>query len=190
MGAGLILHYALSTKESCLFKAISAVAAPFDYIECRSRLNSTWPYFGYADGFIVKSLKDQFESVLVHLQTMPEDLLERKIDVDRVLNIKTSREFDEEFTVKMVGIEKPEDYYMQASVGYDLKEIKVPTLCLNCEDDPIVPFNKDLARGITSNPNVLLVYTKLGGHVGFYTGFWPKRWYARPCLEFFKACGG
>ena len=188
MGAGLILRYATSTKESCLFKGIVAVAAPFDYIECRSRLNSLWPYLGYADDFIVKSLKDQFESILIHLQTMTEDLVEKRIDVEKVLNIKTSREFDEEFTVKIVGIDKPEDYYEQASVGYNLNDIKVPTLSLNCEDDPLVPFNKNLARQITSNPNVLLVYTKLGGHVGFYTGLRPKRWYAVPCLEFLKAC--
>ena len=188
MGAGLILRYASTTREKCLFKGIVAVAAPFDYIECRAKLNSIWPYFGYADDFIVKSLTDQVKSVLVYLKTMEDDLKEKGIDIERVLNIKTSREFDEEFTVKMIGIDKPEDYYIQASVGYNLNDIKVPTLSLNSEDDPIVPFNKEFARQIISNHNILLVYTKLGGHVGFYTGIKPKRWYVVPCLEFLKAC--
>jgi predicted alpha/beta-fold hydrolase len=188
MGAGLILRYAMDTGDKCLFKAIVAVAAPFDYISCRAKLNSFWPYFGFADGFIVKSLKKQFNSVSAHLLMMKEDLDRMGIDMERVKDFNTSKEFDEEFTVKMVGYKSTQDYYEDASVGYDLSKIKVPTLSLNSEDDPIVPFKKDSARQITSNPLVLLAYTRVGGHIGFYTGWSPKRWYPAPCLEFLLAC--
>lgn len=187
MGAGLLLKYLMEVGENCILKGAVVVGTPFDYKACRAKLNSFWPYLGLADGFIVKSLKSQLESVAVHLATMPEDLKERNICLEKVRNIKTSQEFDEEFTIKMVNYKSTEEYYTDASVGYDLKRIKVPTLSLNSADDPIVPFYPEQAVKIAENPYVLLAYTKLGGHIGFYTGWHPVRWYPKPCLEFLDA---
>lgn len=187
MGAGLLLKYLIDSGENCVLKGAVAVAAPFDYKACREKLNNFFPYFGYADGFIVKSLKDQFESVAVHLSTMHEDLKEKNISIERVRNIKSSQEFDEEFTIKMTDYESTEQYYADASVGYNLSRIKVPTLSLNSQDDPIVPFYPETAKNIIENPNILLAYTKIGGHIGFYTGWSPVRWYPKPCLEFLDA---
>jgi len=35
------------------------------------------------------------------------------------------------------------------------------------------------------NSNIILIVTKVGGHVGWFEGhIFPKRWYMKPSLEF------
>ncbi|MDB5102276.1 MAG: putative hydrolase of the alpha/beta-hydrolase fold family [Cyanobacteria bacterium RYN_339] len=77
--------------------------------------------------------------------------------------------YDELVTAPEGGFANAHDYYVRASVGDGLAAIRVPTLILHAEDDPIIPMAMFLERAamIAANPALTVIYTPGGGHVGF-----------------------
>lgn len=57
---------------------------------------------------------------------------------------------------------------------------------MTSKDDPIVSYNAFPYENIKNNPNIKFVATEKGGHVCWFHGLIPKRWYPKPTLDFFK----
>jgi uncharacterized protein len=187
MGAGLILKYAANTGDKCLLKGIVAAAAPFDYKICRKHLGSFLPYFGLSDSFILGQLKRQFNSIQENLTTMEKELQEKGININEVIQSKSSQEFDEKFTIRVCGYENTAEYYEKASVSKDLGKIQVPVLALSSKDDPVVVSKCIPYQEFRKNPKLLLATTNIGGHIGWFTGTDARRWYPKPSIEFLDA---
>jgi uncharacterized protein len=81
--------------------------------------------------------------------------------------VRTIRQFDERFTAPHGGYRNADDYYERASSFRVIGRIKLPTLILHADDDPLIPAAPFRDPSIAGNPNVLLVLTPGGGHVGF-----------------------
>ena len=64
----------------------------------------------------------------------------------------------------LVGVHKLEYFLNAHIVG---TRIRVPTLIIHAADDPIIPSEPLRDPSIAGNPEVLLVLTARGGHVGF-----------------------
>lgn len=108
-------------------------------------------------------------------------------------------DFDNSITRQLGGSSPPfpfpraEEYYVWASSHHVLGDIRVPHLCLNAKDDPIVgvlPVDEGLdALGSWTVFGV----TKKGGHLGWFeegsTAEHPHRWFHRPALEWLKTMG-
>jgi predicted alpha/beta-fold hydrolase len=75
------------------------------------------------------------------------------------------RRFDDRFTSPMSGYAGVDDYYARASVRARLAAIRVPTLIVAAEDDPLVPFEAFAA--VERCPSIRLLSTPRGGHVAF-----------------------
>ncbi|MFP4169257.1 MAG: YheT family hydrolase [Desulfonatronovibrionaceae bacterium] len=80
----------------------------------------------------------------------------------------TFHEFDNRFTAPMYGFRDAEDYYARASCRQFLKNIRVPSLVVQAEDDPFLcpscyPFQEAM-----DNPHIFLETPRYGGHVGFH----------------------
>lgn len=117
---------------------------------------------------------------------------------------RTIREFDERFTSIMFGYPSNDHYYHDASPVHRLKSVQVPMLCLNAADDVFSPSHGELCWSIFSsvcsrveyqarimrsflssaaipveavkqNPNLALLITCHGGHIGFLEGVWPRQ---------------
>lgn len=61
-------------------------------------------------------------------------------DMAKILQSKTIKEFDENFTTKHFGYDNVDHYYSAASLHDKLHKISVPCLCLSAADDPFQPL--------------------------------------------------
>lgn len=59
--------------------------------------------------------------------------------MNSVLQARTVREFDTQFTSVMFGYRSIDDYYEDASPCRKLKSVGIPVLCLNSVDDVFSP---------------------------------------------------
>lgn len=78
---------------------------------------------------------------------------------------RTLREFDETVTARVWGFGTADRYYDSASTADRLVDIAVPTLVIAAEDDPVVPIRS--FENLDPGPNVHLMITPSGGHLGF-----------------------
>lgn len=54
------------------------------------------------------------------------------------------------------------------------------------KDDPIVSYTSMPMKSIESNPNITLHATERGGHLCWFEGLKPKRWYPKPVLQYLR----
>ena len=90
----------------------------------------------------------------------------------KILNIKTSAEFHNLVTAKNMGLNNCDEYYELTKLYGKPAKVKIPTLVITAEDDPLT--NKDFIDENElidkSNQNLAFILTKEGGHVSFCEG--------------------
>lgn len=76
-------------------------------------------------------------------------------DYERIINSKSTCEFDNEMLCKLYGYENPKDYYNKTSSGPLIdKLINIKTLILVSKDDPIVYLTKEDCKKSKINNNI------------------------------------
>jgi predicted alpha/beta-fold hydrolase len=80
---------------------------------------------------------------------------------------RTLYEFDDTFTAPVSGFESAADYYAKSSSNQFLPAIKIPTLVIAAQDDPVVPFHQFQVADYSSTTKLLA--PRHGGHMGFCT---------------------
>lgn len=85
------------------------------------------------------------------------------------------RDFDDRMTCIIFGYESVHQFYSTGSSVTRIKDVRIPLLCINAEDDPIsVADAMPTKAQVEANPNVILCVTKSGGHLAFYeSGYEP-----------------
>jgi predicted alpha/beta-fold hydrolase len=118
-------------------------------------------------------------------------------DARRLWRVRTLRQFDDRFTAPHGGFRDASDYYERTSSLPFLGRIKLPTLIIHADDDPLIPDESFRNSAIADNPNVLLLVTRGGGHVGFISDARAgedRRWAENRVVEFCRlleqAAGG
>ncbi|MEG2034181.1 MAG: alpha/beta hydrolase, partial [Janthinobacterium sp.] len=88
-------------------------------------------------------------------------------------------------TAPLHGYRDADDYWDRASAKHVLRDITVPTLVLNAQNDPFLP-GRYLPRSAAAA--VTLDYPRHGGHVGFAAGKLPGSidWLPQRLLSFFE----
>ncbi len=111
-------------------------------------------------------------------------------DVRGLKRVRTIRQFDERFTAPLAGYRDADEYYERSSSLRVIGGIRVPTLIIHADDDPIIPGRSFRDPSIAANPDVLLVVTPGGGHVGFVADAAredaDRRWAENRVVEFFS----
>lgn len=114
-------------------------------------------------------------------------------DISALRRVRTIREFDERITAPHGGYRDASDYYARTSSRHVIKEIRVPTLIIHSADDPLIPVEPFLDESIAANPDVLLVLTRRGGHVGFLSDRFEgedRHWAENRLVDFFTLLKG
>jgi predicted alpha/beta-fold hydrolase len=162
-------------------RAIASISAPTDIPTVADVLErpETLPY----RAFVVRNLvRNATRFARLH-PTRAE------YDVRALRRVKTIREYDAHVIVPMHGFASTRDYYDRASSAPHLKNIRVPTLIVHAEDDPMVPGHT-VSPTLRDLPScVKVAWSKAGGHVGFISGIrepsWVRTWAIAQTLDFF-----
>lgn len=104
------------------------------------------------------------------------------------LNKSTNlREFHSRITAKILGYDSADYLFQQYSInGEMISKLNVNTLLMVSKDDPIVSYKAMPHDQIKGNQNIKFVATEKGGHLCWYEGIIPKRWYPRPTLNYLR----
>ena len=93
-------------------------------------------------------------------------------ELKKIQNIKTSAEFHDLVSAKNMGLKNSDEYYELTKLYGKPSKIKVPTLIITAEDDPLTSREFLDVKELTdkNNNNLAFILTKEGGHVSFCQG--------------------
>ena len=144
--------------------ACAAISVPTDLVACGEHLSTSLiGRYIYCPHFL-RSMKHKIFDKARRFPGM--------IDMLRLGQSRTLRDFDDVYTAPMHGFKHALDYWTKASSKQFMQGIAVPTLVLNAKNDPFVPIDS-LPSVNDASEHVLLHQPEQGGHVGFTTGAFP-----------------
>jgi hypothetical protein len=159
---------------------VSAVSPPLD-LATASRHNERLAALPYR-WYIVSKLR---EMVLGQHARFPNQV---RIDVGAARRARTVWEFDDAIVAPHHGFRGAADYYATVSPGSRLDAIRVPTMVVHADDDPIVSRTSVVPWLHRAQGRVRFVRTAHGGHVAFAPGIFGERllqsWAMERVLEF------
>ena len=94
----------------------------------------------------------------------------------QVKRMSTFRHYDSTIIVPMHGFGDVDEYYAAASAGPWLAQIRVPTLLVHADDDPMVPGATVRPWLAKASSAVRAEITPHGGHLGWVAGFDEADW--------------
>ena len=103
-----------------------------------------------------------------------------------VSDVQTLYELDDKFTAPRNGFADADDYYTRTAGGRVASHIRVPTMLIHARDDPWIPAEPYDALEATLPPNVKILLTDGGGHVGFHAQGYDETWHDRCVDRFLK----
>jgi predicted alpha/beta-fold hydrolase len=179
MGGNLVLKMAgeMSDRFPAELRGVVAVCPAANLAACADALNERQNFI-YQRHF-VRSLK---KHTRVKAALFPKEYPLNGLD-----GVRTVREFDDVITAKFCGFRDADDYYHRASALRVAGAIRVPTILIAAEDDPIVPIETLRDESLASNPNITTVVPQHGGHCGFISRepgdrrFWVEAWIVEYC---------
>ena len=133
--------------------------------------------------YMKRFLRDLQEKMDEKARKFPE-----LIDTSGFENIRSFHQFDDRFTAPLHGFMDAQDYWRKCSALWRLKDIRVPALMVNAQDDPFLS-----ASCFPTGAHLLGNYTRVefpkwGGHVGFVELAADGRyWSERRALTFFAS---
>ena len=176
LGGNILLRLLGETGDAAPVDAAVAISTPFDLQECAHALDHRGSWFRLYRHHFLRSLR---KKALEKSRRFPQ-LLDRSA----IRSISGIEAFDELVTAPLNGFASAAHYYAQCSSGPILHRIRRPTLLLNAKDDPLAPTPVPFEA--LANPNLSVVATEKGGHVGFVSGslFRPRYWAEQQALDF------
>ena len=183
LGANILGKYQGEEGNKSLLDAAVCINGPLDMIKGSQHLESF--LFGALSRIKTKDIQREIRSRLSEVMFVFE---KHEIDVDLILNrIKTVWEIDEHLIAKMFKFKGADDFYRKCGCQQFIKHIKVPTMFIQALDDPIVGPRTLSEEEVLSNENIVLIETKAGGHLSFFTSAFTKdQWVKEPVFDFFN----
>ncbi len=156
IGGHLLLHYA-ATAQPPRLAALAAVSAPLDLRTAGLAIDRPirWPYRRYVLG----NLLEIYTAVAArHAVPLP---------VAAARRITHLRQWDDRIVAPRWGFDGVDDYHRRASVAPHLAQLRVPSLLVASEADPMVPPAAIRPAAAAAAGALTVCWTARGGHVGF-----------------------
>lgn len=168
LGGNLTLKLAgeLGAGASELVRGFIAVSTPIDLAECVCRIDAR-ENFIYQQRFVI-SLRNRYRRR--HM------LDPARFPIDGLDRVHTIYDFDDRFTAPHFGFGTAANYYRTQSALNFVAGIRVPTLVVQAQNDPMIPFALFSDPRLAGNPAIRLVAPRHGGHLGFISRNQPRFW--------------
>lgn len=115
--------------------------------------------------FFTRIYNARFVKCLLQQVAASPKLIRRNALLLHGKRLRKMRDFDDYYTRAVWGFVSVSDFYADGSAKPWLEHIRVPTMILAAEDDPIVP--PAIFATTPRSPSVQLHLCKTGGHMGF-----------------------
>lgn len=154
-----------------------AVCNPWDMLSVDDGLRT--PRMRFYEKAVMLDLKKYFSRHRTRLAAFEH------LDLSEVERASSPREWDQALTCQVYGFKSFRDYYAYCSSSMYLPTVKVPLVCIQSGDDPLVGLSMVPLAACRHNEHVVLCVTRTGGHLGFAEGNWPtgKVWIDRAVCE-------
>ncbi len=178
LGGNTVLKLAADLGEEApvLVAAVCALSAPIDLAACARRLED--PENRLYHWRFLRLMKERWRR---KHRTTPLEFPLNGLD-----EVKTLREFDDRFTAPSFGFRDAAHYYGTQSAKRHLERVRIPTLLIQAEDDPLIPFRVFDQPAVHRNPAIRLLATAHGGHLGFLSRHTPRFWADTIMMEWFS----
>jgi len=179
LGGNVALKLAgeLGERARGLIAGVCGVSTPIDLAVCVRRMEE--PRNRLYEVRFLRSLRRRMQ---VKHQCDPA-----RFPLDGIDRVRSVREFDDRFTAPAFGFRDAAEYYeTQSSIRF-LDRVRVPVLLIQAKDDPVVPFEPFTRSAVAANPNIQLLATDYGGHVGFLSRRQPRFWSDAVILDWMQA---
>jgi predicted alpha/beta-fold hydrolase len=179
LGGNVVLKLAGESahEASDLLSGACSVSAPIDLSTCAHAIGRRENLI-YQQRFL-KALKSRVRRR--HVQA--PDLY----TLEHLPKVKSIVDFDNLYTARLFGFGTAENYFRTQSSNQFLDRIRIPTLLITAQDDPLVPFEIYSHPAFHSNPNLRLVAPEHGGHLGFLARGRSRYWLDSVVLEWICA---
>ena len=115
------------------------------------------------NGFYKKRFLKQLSAKLL----IKADRFPGLLDMSRLPEVDTWRDFDEWFTAPLLGLDSATAFYEMASAKNFLEGLQHPVLLVNALNDPIIPLACSPIELAREHPLLTLEMPEQGGHVGY-----------------------
>jgi len=168
LGGNMVLKLAGEMGEDArrLLAGVVTVSTPLDLGACARRLNH-WQNRIYQWHF-VSSMKKRL--------AMRRKILPGHLAWERLRGLRTIYELDDVFTGPSFGFSGAEHYYSTQSASQFLERVRVPTVLIQAQDDPMIPWEAYSQPALETNVNLHLNAITYGGHIGFLSRDLPRFW--------------
>ncbi|KAI8455691.1 Alpha/Beta hydrolase protein, partial [Phakopsora pachyrhizi] len=182
LGANVLAKYLGEESGRSFIRSGVVVGNPWDLYAGHCHLES-----GPIKRFYSRALASNLRFVLTSFIDFNDlDL----IDIDALYSNPNQSlyEFDSIVTKTLLNLPSTEHYYKYNSSTRVVEAVRVPLLSINSIDDPIVSIDAVPIEATISNPNLVMMISKKGGHLGWFEGFWrPRRVIHRPITDWLNS---
>lgn len=163
LGANILVRYLGQEGENCVLSGAVSLCNPFDLV--LADINFHQGFNNIYDKSLASALQKIFKK---HAKLF--EGIGGEYNIEKAANPKTVRDFDEGITRVSFGFKTVDEYYDFSSSSRSIKDVRIPLLCVQAEDDPIAPAAGIPRADIEANKNCALVVTPGGGHLGWIAG--------------------
>ena len=179
LGGNVLIKFLAEFGGDFPILSAAAVSAPLDLKEAQVRMMAArnWVYHQA----MLRRMKAEAQAGAAELTAEERQAIR---------TARTEFEFDDTFASKRAGFDGAAAYYRHCSAQAHLGAVSCPTLVLHARDDPWIPVDAYERFDWRANPNLTLLLSNSGGHLGFHQRGPLTPWHDACLARFFKASVG
>ncbi|KAI5062332.1 hypothetical protein GOP47_0022871, partial [Adiantum capillus-veneris] len=163
LGGNILVRYIGQEGENCPLTGAVSLCNPFNLVIADEDFHKG--FNNVYDSALARSLRKIFKK---HAPLF--ECIGGEYNIPKAATARSVRDFDDGLTRVSFGYKSVDDYYKDASSSRAIKDVKIPLLCIQADDDPIAPSCGIPRAEILENGNCFLVVTPTGGHLGWVAG--------------------